>query len=554
MKWNQTSDRLVSAMGGGDEAKSMIPDIVRLVEDPNIEKSIELDEISIALEEDTKITTTNPSPKAVTAGITYPLIRINDFVFSSANIKDMVLSCTGFLPTISVRIEVVNSRFMNRDTPKDGDILSLFMHTSTDALEEVRCDFIIINSTPSTVHANAWAPGSSMTVNGVLFIPSFNATKINTFAYIGTSREVLKEIAKEFHIGFAFNDEDNTDDCMNWISCNQTMDSFIKDMLAHSWKDNTSFYESWIDIYYNLVHVNINKYMLDSQNEKEFDVTFYTNILSNMETADFDTDSDNAIAMIKIFTNNPNFRKTPFFIKSWAPTNKSTTISFNTGYNVDVYSFIHNQNVLNDSQEDAFLISNCVPSFDKEKAKTHILLRGRAKYDENYSDDEDRERVNYDFVNTYVKKRWYGISYMVDTDEQSYESNDTWSGNVHQNYAIAPYHNSINISELNKMYITIECEGLNLQVQRGEYVPVLLMFENEAEYMQNNETEDRVNGTDVEANRMYSGYYYVSDVVYKYKYDNDDSFSGYSTIFTLKKREWPAPEKIAVENENKGEE
>jgi hypothetical protein len=79
------------------------------------------------------------------------------------------------------------------------------------------------------------------------------------------------------------------------------------------------------------------------------------------------------------------------------------------------------------------------------------------------------------------------------------------------------------------------------------------MFENEAEYIQNNDTNDRVYGTDVEANRMYSGYYYVSDVIYKYNYDKNDSFSGYSTIFTLKKREWAAPEKIAVENENKGE-
>lgn len=551
MKWNQTSDRLVSALGGGDEAQSLIPDIVRLVEDPAIEKAIKLDEISISLDEESKVTTTNPSPKADTAGVTYPLIRINDYVFGASNVKSMVLSCTGFLPTISVKLEIVESAFENKSAPKDGDILSLFMRTSTDALEEVRCDFIIMASDPRKKSAYEWAPGSVTTVNGILFIPGFNATRTNTFAYIGTSKEVLKEIAKQFHIGFAFNDEDNTEDCMNWISCNQTMDSFIKDMLAHSWKNNTSFYESWIDPYYNLVHVNVNKYMLDSKNEKEFDLTFYTNILSNMATADNDPDADSAIPMIKIFTNNPNFRKTTFFIKSWKPTNNSTVVSFNTGYNIDVYSFIHNQNILNDSQEDAFSILNCVPSYDKEKAKTHILLRGRAKYDENYSDNTDQEKVNYDYVNTYVKKSWYGVTYMVDTDEQSYESNDSWSGNVHQNYAVAPYHNSININELNKLYITIECEGLNLQVQRGEYVPVLIMFEDESEYMMNNATEDRVNGTDTEANRMYSGYYYVSDVVYKYNYNTDGkSFSDFSTIFTLKKREWPAPEKIAVENED----
>ena len=200
MKWNQTSDRLVSALGGGDEAQSLIPDIVRLVEDPAIEKAIKLDEISISLDEESKITTTNPSPKADTAGVTYPLIRINDYVFGASNVKSMVLSCTGFLPTISVKLEIVESAFENKSAPKDGDILSLFMRTSTDALEEVRCDFIIMASDPRKKSAYEWAPGSVTTVNGILFIPGFNATRTNTFAYIGTSKEVLKEIVKDLKL------------------------------------------------------------------------------------------------------------------------------------------------------------------------------------------------------------------------------------------------------------------------------------------------------------------------------------------------------------------
>lgn len=548
MIWNNGNTNLPNIVLGDNSSNigDLIPDIVRLVEDPDVQKEISLDELSMPVSQDSQITTNNPSTILHSGGVREPMIRINDYTFMPVNVKKMTLSCTGFLPTISVNIETVENTFENKSLPKDGDILSLYIRTTTEALTDVRCDFIITSATPKTHIVNKSLLGSSMTVNGILFIPGFNATRNNTFAHIGTSREVLRKVAEKFHIGFAYNESENSDDKMNWISCNQTMPKFIQDVLIHSWKDNTSFFESWIDIYYNLVYVNVNKYMQDSKNDKDFDITFLTNVISHTEIADMDYSTENAKPIIKIFTNSPGFRKSPFYIKKWKPTNNSTTVSFSTGYDIDVYSFLHNQNILNQSDDEAFSVLNCVPSYDQSKTDTHMLMRGRAKYDPEYHTSDDKEYVNYDYVNTYVKKEWYGVSYMIDTDENSFSSNDTWSGNVHKNYALAPYHNNINKNELNKMYITIECEGLNLQVQRGEYVPVMIIYENEAEYMMNNSFFDKLNGTDIEANRIYSGFYYVSDVTYNYNYNGDsDSFSMFTTVFTLKRKEWPTPEKIA---------
>lgn len=551
MVWNEEGNSLLvnviaGSNGSESDAKALIPDIIRLVEDPDVKKEIALDEISIPEDSNSPSTTNTPGTRIQTGGVRYPVIRINDYVFGAVNVKKMSISCTGFLPTISVYIETIENTFANKSLPKDGDILSLFMRTTTEALSDIRCDFIITSFVSKPYKTTESLLGSAMNVSGVLFIPGFNATKPNTFAYIGTSREVLKKIAEDFHIGFAYNEEENSNDTMNWISCNQTMNTFVQEVLKHAWKDNVSFFDSWVDLYYNLVYVNINKYMNDSKNEGEFDITFYSNVISHVETNDVDYSVENATPAIKLLTNSPGFRKTPFYIKSWAPSNNSTSISFNTGYDIDVYSFLHNQNILNNSDKDAFSILNCVPSYDQSKTDTHMILRGRAKYDPKYHSSDDKEYVNYDYVNTYVKKDWYGISYMIDSDEKTFSSNDTWSGNVHQNYALAPYHNNINKNELNKLYITVECEGLNLQIQRGEYVPVLIIYENEAEYMMNNSAYDKIMGTDTEANRVYSGFYYVSDVIYNYNYNLDkESFSTFSTVFTLKRKEWPTPEKIA---------
>jgi hypothetical protein len=207
---------------------------------------------------------------------------------------------------------------------------------------------------------------------------------------------------------------------------------------------------------------------------------------------------------------------------------------------------------MNTNMDEAFSMLECVPSYNKEKAKEEIILRGRSYYDPEMNPETDRENVNYDFVNTYVRKQWYGVLQMLNDDEKDTESNENWSGNVHKNYALAPTHNNINMAELNKLYITIECEGLNLQVQRGEYVPVLIGFTGEADYLMNNTLNDIAQEADLKANRMFSGYYYVDKVEYIYKYSNTASFSDFSTVFTLKRREWPTPEKISVEdNEEK---
>ncbi len=551
MEWTQTYSKLSNSISDDnnvDDANALIPDIVRLIEDPDIKKEIAFDEISLSLGSDQVDNPNVTSTKKDKGGISYPVIRINDYVFSAKSVRNMVLSCTSFLPTITVRIQTIESNVINKNMPKDGDMLSLFMRTTTGALEFVRCDFIITSVSTNDINSMPEVVNSSFTVSGVMFIPGFNATAPNTFAYIGTTREVMRHIAEEFRIGFAYNDEDNTEDLQNWINCNRSIPDFVRELTWHAWKDNTSFYKSWIDIYYNLVYVNLNKYFDSDKNNSEIDISFVTSVVSDMDTAHNNPDPNKTRALPKILNTMPSFRGTPFYIKKWKPSNNSTVVSFNTGYSIDVYSFIHNQGLMNENADNSFSVLECVPTYNKEKTKSEMVLRGRSKYNAEQNPDRDLERINYDYVNTYTKKEWYGVVYPKSDGDDDTESNDKWSGNVHKNYALALYHNKINRAELEKLYITVECEGLNLQVQRGEYVPVLIGFKNEADYLMNNSINDSIQGATIDANRMYSGYYFVDSVQYVYKYYDEESFSDFSTIFTLKRREWPTPERIEVED------
>ena len=207
--WNNISNEpasFVTVETGGQS------NIVRLVEDPDVKKNIKFDELSIerASMESTggfSIEHTN------LVGSVYPIIRINDMEFGIKNIVKMVISSDSFLPTISLTLKFNSSDFVSTNMPKDGDIISTFIRTNTDALNFLRNDFIITSCDVSNFKGKG---GNTVHLSGKLFIPGIDSA-YSTFGIIGSSKTVCKEVAKKFNIGFAYNDEEDTADFQTWI-------------------------------------------------------------------------------------------------------------------------------------------------------------------------------------------------------------------------------------------------------------------------------------------------------------------------------------------------
>ena len=501
--------------------------LVRLIEDPKIKKDIRFDELSLS---ENGGTSTNGGSQLNTVGNDYPIIRINDMVLGKDDIQSMLISSRGFLPTIELSLKFANTALISKNMPKDGDMISVFVRTNTSAINYLRNDFIInhVDSNISSKSAN-----NTVFLRGELFIEGFTSNN-NTFGIIGTSKDVMKEIAKKFKMGFAYNDADDMDDLQNWLCCFSSPQVFIEDVTRHSWKNNMSFFKSWVDLYYNLCFVNVNKFLSSDENpEDEIDLTFFSSTVALNDLTSSNDKPDDAKPFLKVFSNFDSFKGSSFYISKWHPVNRSNSLS--SGYSNIIHSFTHNQNVYienKDNCEDTLIVN---PVYDTSKLDSYIILRGRAKYDENANPDNEQARVNYSMQNTYINHIWSGVEYKMDKDENS-SSNNTWSGNVHHNYHNAAYQNEINDIELNKLYIEVVCDGLCLQVMRGERVPVFLKY--------NTPLDKNISPDDPGFNRFYSGYYIVDSIEYKYNGKVKTGYSSFSTIMSLKRREWPTPEAI----------
>lgn len=533
MIWNTTSSNIPQY----NNTLSNTSNLVRLVEDNSVVKNIQLDELSIV--HNSQVPDADGGQQQIqVAGIEYPMIRINDFVFSKQHIYKFSIDCSNFVPTISLVLNLSNTNFITKSMPKDGDIVSTYIRTNTNALTFLRNDFIII-SCSSNIGSTT---GTSIVyITGRLFINKFDAQ--STFGIIGTSKYAIRESAKKFNLGFSFNDYDDTDDFQNWVCANMDMETYLTNIITRSWKDELSFFKVWVDLYYNICFVNINKFLLSNENtENEIDITYRTNTLNIQELYYQSQDKSNALPTLKILSNRGDYKGTPFYITDWNPVNNSSLISINTGYESDTYTLIHNQNLYNTNKEKCFEILRNFPAYDINKLNNYILLRGRTKYDKKNNTNE-QERINYDYVNTYTNTGFAGVEYMIDTNEKTHTSNNIWSGNMHKNYMRSGEHNNINISELDKLYINVTCEGLCLQIMKGERIPVYIVYNSQTDGAVNNISENNINPDNTIINRFYSGFYIVDSITYNYS-TNKSAYSNFSTDFVLKRREWPSPEKI----------
>lgn len=531
--WNNTysTPSSFSTLQNNDNGPA---NIVRLVEDPTVKKNIKFDELSVSEKIEPRGEGTYASKSSIW-GTAHPVIRINDVVYGGKEISYFEIESSGIIPTAYAKITSYNKDNVKKDLPKDGDIMSVFMRPGTDCLNYIRVECVIT----SCFVINSSSEYTTVQIDGKMFIPKFESDD-NRYALIGTSKDVCKGIAKKFGLGFAFNDPDNTDDIQNWLCLTSCVD-FLNDLKTHIWKDTESYFNIWIDFFYNLCFVNVHKFL--NQSTTDVDVTFRSAVEFYQGMTKDTTHGDNSTNRgdIKFFSNYTAFKRSPFFIMKWEIINNSG-ISMSKGYNKNSFTYENNQflytnNVLEDKDTQFNDLGNR-SSYNMDLMDSQMILRGRSAYDPKYNDGLMMQ--NYNMGSLYTTETYTGMQFiMADDDAKHTKDNNTWSGNVHKNYSRAPSHNEMNFAELEKMYIEITCDGLCLQVMRGERVPVALINE-DAETRESMENDNRI-----DVNFMYSGFYIVDSIRYTYNQDvNRDGVSQFRTIMTLKRKEWPTPEAI----------
>lgn len=494
-----------------------------------IKPTIELDEVRLDDIETRKI----PHRTQDMLSIEIPLIRINDHIFNRDEIADMTIDCTGFLPMITLSVNFLSQGFLTKQMPKDGDIISIVIRNESNVLRMIRNDYVI-----TSVHVNKNLTETKtpviMTFYGELFIPGLRSQS-NDFSFEGTTYEALQDFAKRYGLGFASN-ESNTSDKQIWLKANMSGEAYVYSIVSKAYKDQTSFYNCWIDVYYNLNFINVNKQLLSI--EESVDITALTSsFLKNwnygVNTA---VSEDDALQIPKVFSNYPSHRTTSFFVNSWWPINRSSDITFTLGAKTVCEMFEHNVNVYSNPNAPKYWKIEKEPMYDKNKASYMWLPRGRTPDTSSNSDDNSMKRANYsNYAELYQKMPWLGIQYTVSNSD---DSNLQWDGNHHKNYQLARIQNLINNKELDKINVYIQVDGVNLGVIRGDKLPLILFKTNDPENVKLLSEGTMPNLIEL----LYSGWFYVKGFKITWTSESRQSIiSPFTHEFVLTRREWPAP-------------
>lgn len=482
--------------------------IIRSIMDP----TIQLDTIDI-LDTDTG-TYTGADAKEQThkqtgdLSVRYPYITINGYVFQAEEILNMEIDSTGFIPTINLEVFMSGSGvFVGQAMPKDGDIISVFVRSRNDVFKPLRNDYIITNVDTMGGDVN----GRAMTISftGTLFVPGLYDEDIRSFE--GTSFDAMQKIATDLKLGFATNESSTADDQI-WLCPNENYEEWIKHIKGSMWKDDSSYYIIFIDIYYNLNLINVNNqfsggYEIDTA---VLDLISRPSVMNSTgEAIEFQKEAE------KVFSNVETFKGGVSYIKEYQVTNNSSRISKNNGYKTIVTIFD-----MNSQSPWEFDID---PINTEGSGEDKLILKGRSNPTGN--------TPNADFWKTQVKRRYLGIQYTKPEH------------NVHDKYLYAKLFNDRNNLELDKLFITIMTEGINFNVYRGERTPAFFMNQNDPQQQQFNRGDNetlQLEDMDPTVNNFYTGYYMLSGYILKYG-KTEEGVRRFNSEYVLKRREWPVP-------------
>jgi len=484
--------------------------------DPTIEVDpMEMEDYESDGDGDTDINASQPASKGTEdIGRNMPRVQINTAIISPSELEFFSLKITEFLPTLRIVITDREGRFGSIDYPKDGDIVSVYIRPEDiNNFKEIRIDF--------DIRTIRFAPGSGtgndiFTIDCVMKVPTIFAEDCEAFES-DSSFNHLNKVADNLGLGYASN-ESSTDDSMTRIRPYDTNIKFIKDITTQAFMNDDSFWTSYIDPYYYLCFVNVNKQF--SIIDELDDGVMAHGVSPNRSVGNEGNDEGKIYTLI--LTNDENQKDSNMSIKKFGLMNKSGETWISNGYKR--YVQYYNQ----DTKEQ---IENFIDPLTTDGAEAdYIMSKGRA--DETIYKDQ-------------VKYKFLGKQLSGGKNLDGY--------NVHENYIFAQILNYQNLEEIKKMSLSVELEMINFNLYRYQRVPITIYESRETSkiLIQNRdgelgeepgdpnleeENETNVGGSQIK-NEFLSGFYVIDEIEYIYK--------GIGSVITQKlnclRREWPIP-------------
>lgn len=459
-------------------------------------------------------------------GLMMPWISINTVVLFDDELLGFELDLSNRIPTVFVKFKDTKNR-LSVDGPLDAAFICVYMKAPDwEAQRPIRIDFKItqLDGNPRN---------KTYTVNGIMKLPQFFEEVCMSFPS-ATSFEHLKKLCQDIGIGYASN-EDSTDDTMVRFIPFENFEYFVNNTVSTAYKDEKSFFDWYIDPWYNLCFVNVNKQFDLEDKFEEVSLTVWPPI-SNANFAD--GIKDTADKKVKFALSNVSpYTSTNFGIQSYSWNNNSGDVVIKNGYKRTGYWL----NIDGNEIESQNAFSEALTTEGAEK--DYVLLKGIKR--------EDGTAYDYRKKN---KHTWLG--------KQAIATNQ---GNVHPNFSFAKVLNHQNLEELEKTTLTLKLNGPNFAIYKYQRVPIAI-YENgdyqtksslalrdktlgeenpnmkpDQEGSAQNIGPDSTAGVDDFGsnilNNFLSGYYVVGGI----KYVWSRSVGGVQPELKLIRREWPIP-------------
>jgi hypothetical protein len=461
-------------------------------------------------------------------GTDLPRILINDYLFEESDLLSFKLS-TGInkkYPTVSVTVKDTAGVFDIDQFPRDGDVITVYINSkNTDTFKSIHMDFNItsISSPPKGI------PMSEMqySFQGTCKVPGLFSEDCVAYSE-NNSLSHLEEIATNLELGLASN-IDNTDDIQNRLQAYITTLDYIKETVNSSYINEESFQTFYIDQYYNLNFVEMNRIFNSENVSIESMQSNFTSLAKSYSQDTGSEDNDNMESKL-FLTNNIQFDKSNLKISQFALKNNSSKISLLNGYR----RVLQMWDELEDSEPTAWDTERLV-EFDVEAFTSKNIrdveepLKGR------------RGEAEYD---NHSKYKWVGRM-------QDY----SLEGNVHLNHKYSILNNWQNLQELEKLKLIVELDSFNPSLYLCQKIPVMMyMYEEKKsaaidkkeEHLKNKggNTEDKafeskLEGESEEApirqDDFTTGHYIIGGIEYIYSEGNQ----ALTQRLTLLRREWP---------------
>lgn len=453
-------------------------------------------------------------------GLNVPFITINGYSVTNFLTK-FNMDLGGFIPVITFSFVAAESVFISTNYPKDGDIVSLYMRSPGEYYKPIRMDFNILNVN-SEVSSTYSPTGSDPDGRGINLrfsivaecrIPGLYTQRIKSFKNMN-SHDALLEVSQDLNLGFSTN-EGSPDDKMTWICPNYSYYDFIQEVTIRSYKDDeSSFFECWIDPYYNLNYVNLgSQFNFDKDPKWQARIVpGYTSAGNKVDSAIPGAPTPEAKTLPLVLTNMTGLGVVPYFINGYTLTSRAGTNTNASGYITDI-GFYDETTAAQDPSEK--YVSYSIESITPETVGIgSILQKGRAR-DNEYK--EEKRRI------------WTGVL------NAKISEND----GVHKNYLHAKYQNLININDCTKLTLEVELTDFFPGIYRGQVIPVGIYVFTPGTRQQNvgnvPNSEPNISATPTK-DEFLSGNYVVMSMKIYWSY----SSGGMRHHLTLAKRTWTA--------------